>query len=294
MEPIASLLSFTAIVVAGVALRMVFGLRKEVRFLRTQLSRAFAQGKASQSFVPNQSRVIETAPAPRRLTHDESRTEARSPILPKGKPDGVTTPRRGTRALTGSSNWEERIGAKLPIWIGAVALILSGVFMVRYFAQKGLLGPQTRMVLAGMFGVSLVGFGQWLRTRQEQIAQGLAAAGVGVLYATMVGSVNLHQLISVQAGFVGMLVVTAGAVLLSLQHGRMVAFLGLAGGFLMPAILGAESVSVEQLFGYLFLLQAALAILGCSRRWWVLSLVTTCCSFVWIAVWMVLWFNGGD
>lgn len=190
-------------------------------------------------------------------------------------------------------SWEQKLATKLPVWIGAVALALAGIFMVRFFAEHVVLSPLMRVCLAGGFGLGMIGIGELLRRRQANIAQGLAAAGVAVLYGTLLSAVQLHGLISPIVGFVLMALVTAGAVALSLRHGPFVALLGLVGGFLMPALLGARSVPAVQIFGFLLLLQIALAVLSRSRAWWWLTALTMVGGIIWAAAWLAL-YDGAD
>jgi len=181
---------------------------------------------------------------------------------------------------------EERIGARLFVWIGAVALTLAGVFMVRYFAEQGLLGPEARVLCTAGFGVALIGAAQWLRGRAAQVAQGAAAAGVAVLYAAILAASQLYQLIGAAPAMAGMAVVTAAAVVLSLRHGPFVALLGLVGGFLTPALIGVREFGSGQLFGFLLLLEIGLAALTRSRRWWWLLALTAFGGLGWAAYWL--------
>ena len=293
----ATLVNLLSLIIAFAAIVVSLNQRTQLRLLREKLARTFREMAKQQESA---SRLPKVEARPARPVRQR---------LPLRKELSAVTGADHTSAITRKSErpvppvpstvdvpgsgWEERLGAKLPVWIGAVALMMAGIFMVRYFAQQGLLGPQTRMVLAGLSGVLMIGFAQWLLRGKEQIAQGLAAAGIGILYATLLGSVNLHGLISTELGFAGMVAVTIAAVILSLQHGRIVAFLGLAGG-LMPALLGARNVSAVQLFGYLFLLQAALSLGGRNRKWWFVNLAALIGSLVWVSVWILFRFDSGD
>src|SRR5690606_14594349 len=71
---------------------------------------------------------------------------------------------------------EETLSTRLMVWVGSIALALGGIFLVRYFAQQGFFGPMARVMLAGAFGATLLGIGEWLRNGQARIAQGLTAA----------------------------------------------------------------------------------------------------------------------
>ena len=49
--------------------------------------------------------------------------------------------------------------------ISAMSLALAGVFLVQYGAERGLLSPAVRVVMAILLGAVLIGAGEWLRRR---------------------------------------------------------------------------------------------------------------------------------
>ena len=170
--------------------------------------------------------------------------------------------------------WERRLGIALPVWIGAIALILSGAFLVKYSIEHGMLGPAARVTIATLFGAALLVAGEWLRKRSSMTAQGASAAGVAVLYAAFLAGTVLYKLIAPGAGFGLLVLVTAAAVALSLRQGIVVAVLGLVGGFFTPYFIGAVSASPARLFAYLLLLQGGLLVVTRRRQWTGLSALT--------------------
>jgi uncharacterized membrane protein len=71
-------------------------------------------------------------------------------------------PSRAAPALT-RENLESYLGARWPVWVGGVALALGGIFLVRYSIEAGLLGPAARLTLATLFGLFLIGAGEFVR-----------------------------------------------------------------------------------------------------------------------------------
>ena len=106
---------------------------------------------------------------------------------------------------------EERLGARLFIWIGGIALALAGAFLVKYSIDQGWLGPAVRCAFGVALGVALLGAGEWMRSREGRIAQSLSAAGVAVLYASLFASVRLYHLIDPAFGFLALAGLTAAA-----------------------------------------------------------------------------------
>jgi uncharacterized membrane protein len=181
--------------------------------------------------------------------------------------------------------FERLVAGKLLIWLGGIALVVAAIFLIRYSIEVGLITPAARMVGAGIFGLVLLGAGEWARAGRladdPRIAQALVGAGVAVLYATVYGSHVLYALIDNRMAFAGMSVVTAAALVLSLRHGAPTAVMGLVGGFLTPLLVGTETQSVTPLLAYLALLDFALFALAWRRGWTWLAAAATVLSFVW-------------
>jgi len=181
---------------------------------------------------------------------------------------------------------EERLGGRLFIWIGGVALALAGAFLFKYSIDQGWLGPEVRCALGAALGFALLGAGEWMRSREGRIAQSLSAAGVAVLYASLFASIYLYQLIGPAAGFVLLAGLTAGAIALALRQGPFVGLLGLAGGFVTPAIVQSQHPNALVLFVYLFAIQLGGQVLSRLRGWWWSSAIAVAGGFLWAALWL--------
>ena len=66
-------------------------------------------------------------------------------------------------------DFEEKLGARWAVWVGGVALALGGIFLVRYSIEQNLLSPATRIALGGLFALALIGAGEWLRRREQDV-----------------------------------------------------------------------------------------------------------------------------
>ena len=141
--------------------------------------------------------------------------------------------------------FERLVAGRLLIWLGGIALVLAAIFLIRYSIEVGLITPAARMVGAGLFGLLLLGAGEWARAGRladdPRIAQALVGAGIAVLYATIYGSHILYALIGSGTAFAGMAAVTVAALLLSLRHGVPTTVMGLVGGFLTPLLVGSQA-----------------------------------------------------
>src|SRR5262249_60330033 len=65
------------------------------------------------------------------------------------------------------AGWEERLGGRAFLWIGAITLALAAIFLVRYSIEEGWLSPEVRVILAAAFGFVLIGVAEPVRGRDE-------------------------------------------------------------------------------------------------------------------------------
>lgn len=166
------------------------------------------------------------------------------------------------------------MGILVPVWVGAVALALSGAYLVKYSVEHGMLGPEMRVFLGTLLGVGLLLAGEIARKRYAVTAQGASAAGIAVLYAIFLAASVLYKLVPPWAGFFLVGLTTAVAVALSLRQGVIVATVGLLGGFFTPYFIGIASASPGRFFAYLLCLQGGLLVVTKKRQWTGLSALT--------------------
>jgi uncharacterized membrane protein len=185
------------------------------------------------------------------------------------------------------AGWEQRLGARAFLWIGAITLALAAVFLVRYSIEEGYLSPEVRVILAALFGFALIGGAEKVRPRDDRVAQALAAAGVAALYGALFAAVALYEMISKVAGGGGAAALTAFAIGLSLRHGMLVATLAFVGGFVSPAIIGSDPPNTPVLFGYLLAIAAGTLSVIRVRGWWPLGWGVLAGSALWTLLWML-------
>src|SRR5262249_49692297 len=107
------------------------------------------------------------------------------------------------------AGWEQRLGGRAFLWIGAITLALAAIFLVRYSIGEGWLPPGGRVILAAALGFVLIGIAEPMRSRDERVAQALAAAGVAALYGALFAAVALYEMISKVAAGGGAAALTA-------------------------------------------------------------------------------------
>ncbi len=210
-----------------------------------------------------------------------------------GPPDiskPATTPAPSAPAKKGFS-LEQLLGGRAFAWVGALAIALAGVFLVKYSIDQGYLDPTARVILATVLGAVLLCVGEWLRPRDARIAQALAAAGVAVLFVALFSAVALYDLIPRFIASVLAALLTALSVGLSLRHGPFVALLGLVGGSMAPAIVGEQNAGALLLFGYLLALTAGVLVVVRHRQWWWLGWCVLASASLWPLFWIANTFS---
>ena len=185
------------------------------------------------------------------------------PVIPEERP-----------SLASRINWEHFTGAKLLAWAGGLAAFLGAAFFVKYSFEHDLIPPEARVTLGFLFALSLVVGGLKIpRERYAVTAQTLCATGVVSLYAVTFACNSIYHF-----AFFGPLVtlvlmslITATAFFLAVRmEARVVAILGMLGGFLTPILLSTGRDNPPGLFGYIALLDVGLIAVALHRRWLVL------------------------
>jgi uncharacterized membrane protein len=168
--------------------------------------------------------------------------------------------------------FEDLFGRKLPIWAGGITLIVAAVLMVKYSIDSGLLSPVVRVMLGLVFGAALIAGAELARRRADavrdpRVAQSLAGAGIGGLYAAVLAAANLYGLIGPGLAFAGLAAITGLAMVLALRFGVACALLGLVGGLATPAVVQSTAPSIPLLAGYLAIVIGSLTLLSRRQRW---------------------------
>ena len=212
------------------------------------------------------------------------------PFEPQPEPVAEAPPAPAWQAPTprpeADGGWEQRLGGRAFIWIGAVTLALAAIFLVRYSIEEGWLSPEVRVILAALFGFGLIAGAETVRARDDRVAQAMAAAGVAALYGALFAAVALYAMITRPVAGIAALALTGFAIGVSLRHGILVAALAFVGGFASPAIIGGEP-NTPVLFGYLLAIAAGTLAVIRHRGWWYLGWGVLAGTTLWTVVWML-------
>ena len=128
------------------------------------------------------------------------------------------------------------MGAKLIAWLGGFAAFLGAVFFVKYSFEHQWIPPEVRVLIGFLFSIGLVVAGLKIpRPHYSITAQTLCATGVVSLFSVTYACNSIYhfQFFGPLATFLLMALITAAAFLLAVRlDARVVAILGMLGGFL--------------------------------------------------------------
>lgn len=202
------------------------------------------------------------------------------------KASGVNTIGHAKPGLAGPTqrrgmSFEELLAGKVFVWIGAVALVLTGAFLLKYGFDHNIIDERVRVLGAGAFGLAMLGVGEFLRKKYTGIAQALCGAAVADLFGTVLAAHQLYGMIGSTTAFVMTALITALAVVLSLRHGPLVALLGIVGGFTLPPLLGQAYDAQPGMIVYLIALEVGILAVTRKRGWMGISALTLVFSMAW-------------
>src|SRR5687768_1220549 len=166
-------------------------------------------------------------------------------------------------------NLEQFLGAKMLAWLGGLALFVGIAFFVKYSFDRDLVPPWLRVVAGFGIGAGLVIAGMRIRKKDYLVtAQTFVATGVVILYCVSFISRSFYHLINTPTLFVLMTGITVAAFTLAIRmDARVVAVLGMLGGFLTPLFVGVPREYPLPLLGYVLVLNCGLLTVARRQNW---------------------------
>ena len=226
--------------------------------------------------VPEPETPAKEAPAP-----PEREPPIAVPIAPPPQPAPIA-PRMSL---------EERLGTQWAVWVGGLAVVLGGIFLVRYPIEQGLLGPGVRVTLGALLAVALIVAGEWTRRGERlsgiaglptaHIPSILTAAGTTVAYADVYAAYALYGFLGPGSAFIMLGLVALATLAAALLHGQTLAGLGLVGAYLTPLLVASEHPDYWSLYIYLAVVTAAAFALARVRMWPWLAIAAVVFSAGW-------------
>ncbi len=189
-------------------------------------------------------------------------------------------------AATGLGGLEETIGSRWAVWVGALALGLGGIFLVRYSIEQGLVGPGMRIALGFLFSLALLAGGEWLRRTDKglptlpvaDIPSALTGAGAVAAFGTVYAAHALYEFIGPAVTFVLLGAVGLGTLVLAGLHGPLLGGIGLIAAFAAPFLVASQNPNPYVFPVYAAVITAACFTLAWIRNWPWLTVAATVAS----------------
>lgn len=164
---------------------------------------------------------------------------------------------------------ESQVGLRWVNRIGAITLILAMLFVFKYAADSGWIGPGLRVALGVLGGLATLGAAEWLWRRSHAVvAQGVAGLGSAMLYLSLYAAYDWYDLLPriLAFGLLGMVAIGTGALALRFSSQALAVLAGL-GALLAPPIISTGSSQIWALNGYLLLIAGLSVLLARMKPW---------------------------
>jgi uncharacterized membrane protein len=195
--------------------------------------------------------------------------------------DSKTVPVESLETVIGG-NWLNKIGI--------VAIILGMAYFLKYAIDTRWIGEMGRVVLGVITGLGLLFCGEALQRKQYR-AYGItiAAGGIAILYFSIFAAFNFYSLITQLPALFLMVMITTSAVVMALRYdAKVIAWIGILGGFLTPVMLSTGRDNQVGLFIYIALLDSGVLALAYFKEWRTLNLL----AFLLTQLTFLAWVSG--
>lgn len=244
---------------------------------------------AAAAKTPTTAAPAKVASEPTAQEKAPAATPATEPVNPATRPKmaapgghDVTTP----AAQPPRRDLESFVGERVLLVAGVIAVLFALGFFLKIAMDKGWLGPSARVGIGLGLGVAALLGGDRLAKRLGGFGHGLMGAGLGALYISTWFAAARYELISRPTAFAATALITALGVTLSLwRSAPLLAWLGFAGGYLGPALLGQDQDALRPLTGWLLLLHGGVLAVLCRRLITGLEVLPLVASGVYFSVW---------
>lgn len=177
-------------------------------------------------------------------------------------------------------------GGNVVVRVGVIVLFFGVAFLLKYTAERNLIPIEFRLLGVCLGAMGLLAFGWRLRQSRMAYALILQGGGIGLLYLTIFAALRLYNLLPPWLALlllVGMSLFSA--TLAVLQDARVLAVVGISGGFLAPVLASTGGGNHVMLFSYYTLLNASILYTAWYKSWRELNLVGFVFTFVIGTVW---------
>jgi uncharacterized membrane protein len=295
---IAGVAGVAAAVVALVLWRRNAELADEVRDVRRRLA-ALESRRDAQDTAATPPPVHEPVPPPEAPHAAPSAWIERRPAppetpppLPAAPPHEVPPPPAHVASPRPASQpapmtFETFLGGRVMLVVGVVVVLFGIAFFLKYAIERDWIGPGLRVGMGVAAGAAMLAGGDRLRARGFDVfGHALMGCGLGALYLSNYFACTRYLFVGRPAGFALAGAVTAlGAAFSLWRSAPLLAYLGLLGGYLAPALLGDRTGTLAGLTAWLVLVDVGALVVSLRRRWAGLDLLSLAASIAYVAWW---------
>jgi uncharacterized membrane protein len=182
---------------------------------------------------------------------------------------------------------ESRIGGNWLNKIGMIAVVLGVVYFLKYAIDNRWIGEMGRVMLGILAGIGFLAGGESLQRRGYRgYGLTLCGGGIAILYFSIFAAFNFYSLLPQIPAFLLMALITCTAVMMAIRFdSRVIAILGILGGFSTPLMLATGKDNQVALLAYIVLLDLGILALAYHKNWRSLNLL----AFAFTQVIFLLW-----
>lgn len=200
-------------------------------------------------------------------------------------------------------DWENLIGGKWALWVGLFSLFLAiSSFFAYTWKSLPPAPPSVRLALGMAAGATLIGAGSFFRTRtQRWFSEGLAGAGLAVLYLSTWAGAHQYHLLTFNTAFTLMGLTTVLGVYLAVRFDALsLSVLATLGGFMTPLLLHGQGAPSRELLSsqllqnhsislltYVAVLTAGILAVSLFKRWNTLTWLSFIATIFVIGAWVL-------
>lgn len=181
-------------------------------------------------------------------------------------------------------SFEKNFAEKIMVWIGSIAIIFSGFYMVKYSIENSLFTPEFRLISSAIFSIILFVLSEFIYKskidNRLRISQGLTGAGIAILYACIYAAGNIYEFIPTSISLVFLVLITIFAIYNVNKYGLAIAIIALFGGFLTPVLSHNNQIEMVSLFTYFYIINISISYISKNKGYSGLGLSSTFFSII--------------
>jgi uncharacterized membrane protein len=209
----------------------------------------------------------------------EPRLVEEKQITPEGKPlkeEPVRKPEEAEKMPVPAmkkpsrteSDIEKFIGENLINKIGIVITVIGVFIGAKYAIDHDLISPLTRIILAYLVGIGLLGFAIKLKKKYENFSAVLLSGALATLYFVTYIAYNFYDLIPQAVTFIVMVFFTIFAIIAAIHYNKQViAHIGLVGAYAIPFLLSEDTGRAAILFSYMTIVNIGILVIAFKKYW---------------------------